>query len=112
MIGTAVRPNCRACGLPIEDTSYITWNGVSFHNDHVPRQEPTWMTKDEIGQKIMETSQVLSEGYTSAISEHFSTEAEREASSKCAIAASNTGYFILQALGFSTEEIRALRGKS
>jgi hypothetical protein len=55
----------------------------------------------------METSQQCSEGYKRAITS-FSTEAERDANEKCANAASNTGYFILQALGFSKDEIRAL----
>lgn len=107
----AIRPICRACGCSIDDTSYITWNGVSFHNDHVPRHEPAWKTKDEIGRKVMEVSQVCAEGYTRAISEVFQTEAQREASSQCAIAASNIGYFILQSLGFSKEEIRVLRAE-
>lgn len=72
------------------------------------------MTKDEyllreaIGRKIMEVSQVCSEGYTNAISEQFQTPAEQDANRKCANAASNTGYFILQALGFDKDEIRTL----
>lgn len=68
------------------------------------------MDREEVGRKVMETSQACSEGYTRAIS-NFQSAAENEASSKCAIAASNTGYFILQSLGFSNEEIRVLRGK-
>lgn len=55
----------------------------------------------------METSQACSEGYKRGITS-FSTEAERDANAKCSIAASNTGWFILQSLGFSTDEIRAL----
>lgn len=65
------------------------------------------MTRDEIGRKVMETSQACSEGYKRGITS-FSTEAERDANAKCSIAASNTGWFILQSLGFSTDEIRAL----
>jgi hypothetical protein len=37
---SAVEPTCSACGLPIEDMSYIGWNGHSYHNNHVPRHEP------------------------------------------------------------------------
>jgi replicative DNA helicase len=66
------------------------------------------MTKDEIGRKVMEVSQICSEGYTNAISQQFQTEAEQEANRKCAIAASNTGYFILQSLGFDKDEIASL----
>lgn len=67
------------------------------------------MDRDLVGRKVMEVSQLCADGYTRAISEQFQTEAEREANRKCAIAASNTGHFILEALGFSKEEIRLLR---
>lgn len=67
------------------------------------------MDKDEIGRKVMETSQTMAEGYTRAISEHFMTEAQKTAGHQCAVAASNTGYFILRTLGFEPEEIKALR---
>lgn len=59
-----------------------------------------YILREQIGRKVMEVSQICSEGYTNAISEQFQTEAEREANRKCAIAASNTGIFILEALGF------------
>lgn len=65
------------------------------------------MTKDEIGKKVMETSQGMASGYVRSISQ-FQTDAENEANRKCAVAASNTGWFILKSLGFSTEEIEAL----
>lgn len=66
------------------------------------------MDRDEVGRKVMETSQAVAEGYTRAISEQFQTEPEQDANRKCSIAASNTGYFILQALGFTKPEIQAL----
>jgi hypothetical protein len=67
------------------------------------------MKRYEIGHKVMEVSQACSEGYTRAISEQFQSPAEQDANRKCAIAASNTGYFILQALGFTKDEINILR---
>lgn len=67
------------------------------------------MDRDEVGRKIMETTLVMSDGYTKAISKNFMTLAEQEANRKCAIAVNNAAYFILQALGFQKDEIRALR---
>lgn len=68
------------------------------------------MDRGEIGRKIMETSQACCEGYRRNISQ-FNTAAENEAAEKCAIAASNTGWFILDAMGFSNEEKQALMDK-
>lgn len=65
------------------------------------------MDRDEVGRKVMETSQGVCDGYKRTITS-FSTDAERDTNEKCAAAASNTGYFILQALGFTKDEIRAL----
>lgn len=64
--------------------------------------------REKLGRDVMEVSQVMADGYTRAISD-LQSQAEQEANSKCAIAASNTGYFILQRLGFSIDEIRILR---
>jgi phosphosulfolactate synthase (CoM biosynthesis protein A) len=72
-------------------------------------QKSGFLTKEEIGKRVTETARTVSDGYKQAISEHFMTDAEREANAKCGVAASNTAYFILQALGFSNAEIRALR---
>lgn len=65
------------------------------------------MDRDEVGRKVVETSQACSDGYRRAITS-FSTDAEKDVNEKCAIAASNTGWFILDALGFSDDEKRAL----
>ena len=65
------------------------------------------ITREELGLKITETTQVMADGYRLAISQ-FQTEAEQDSNEKCAIAVSNAGYFILQSLGFSHEEIKAL----
>lgn len=67
-----------------------------------------YLLREALGRKIMEVSQMCSEGYTNAISEQFQTPAEQEANRKCAIAASNTGVFILGALGFDSDEIRTI----
>ena len=66
------------------------------------------MDRNEVGRKIVEVSQVCSEGYMRSFDSHFRTETERAADSASATAASNTGWFILEALGFSVEERRAL----
>lgn len=65
------------------------------------------MNRDEVGRKVMETSQAVSEGYKRNVTS-ASTDAEKEENEKCAIAASNTGWFILDALGFSNDEKKAL----
>jgi hypothetical protein len=65
------------------------------------------MDREELGRKVMEASQACAEGYKRGITS-FSTDAEKDVNEKCAIAASNTGWFILQSLGFSNEEKRAL----
>jgi hypothetical protein len=64
-----------------------------------------YLLREELGRKIIEVSQICAEGYGNAISQ-FQTPDEQEANRKCAIAASNTGYFILEALGFDKEEIQ------
>lgn len=43
---SAIRPNCRACGLPINDPSWVTWNGVTFHMKHIPSYEPQKSLED------------------------------------------------------------------
>lgn len=65
------------------------------------------MTEQEIKERIAEVSQVVAAGYRSNISE-CRDEAGNEMNKQCAIAASNTGFFILQSLGMSQDEIRAL----
>jgi hypothetical protein len=67
-----------------------------------------WMDRLDVGRKVVETSQVLSEGYMRAFSEQFSTKEQQAANSACATAAANAGWFILEALGFSVEERRDL----
>jgi hypothetical protein len=58
--------------------------------------------RDELGRKVMEAAQACAEGYTRGVNE------DQDVNKKCAIAASNTGWFILEALGFSNKEKRAL----
>jgi hypothetical protein len=66
------------------------------------------LDRDEVGRKIVEVCSAMSDRYFDAISTQFQTEAEQEANRKCSIAAFNTGWFILQALGFTDGEARAL----
>lgn len=65
------------------------------------------MDRDEVIQKVYETAQASAAGYRQNISQ-FNTAHENEVAERCACAASNTGYFILSALGLSTDEIKAL----
>jgi hypothetical protein len=50
----------------------------------------------DVARAILEVSQSVAEGYRDA------------ESAECAIAASNTGFFILQELGFTFDEIRRM----
>jgi hypothetical protein len=54
------------------------------------------MTKEKIGQKVVEVSQMVAEGYRNSGNE------------ECATAASNTGVWILEAIGFDMKEIREM----
>lgn len=65
------------------------------------------MDRDALGKKIIDASKSIRDGYTRNVSQ-FNTAHENEIAERCATAASNTGYFILQALGYSNDEIRAL----
>lgn len=62
----------------------------------------------ETGRKIYETSQSCADGYRRNISADRSSH-ENEISEQCAVAASNVGYFTLKALGYTNEEIEALK---
>jgi Holliday junction resolvasome RuvABC DNA-binding subunit len=62
----------------------------------------------EVGRKVVETSQNCSEGYMRSFSSQFRTPEDQARDSAAATAASNTGVFILEGLGFSQEEIRDL----
>ena len=65
------------------------------------------MDLKDIGRKVVEASQACADGYRRNISQ-FNTAAENDTEEKCSIAASNTGWFILQALGLTNEEKREL----
>lgn len=68
----------------------------------------TMIDRDEVARMVVTVSRNHADGYKRNISE-FNTERENEIAEKCSIAASNTGFFLLQALGFSGDEIKALR---
>lgn len=63
--------------------------------------------RNEIGRKIINVSQGCADGYRRNISQ-FNTAHENETAERCACAASNTGYFLLEAFGFSKDERQAL----
>jgi hypothetical protein len=56
------------------------------------------IAKEDVAQKVVDVSQMVAEGYRRA-------EGGNDA---CATAASNTGVWILEALGFNMQEIRAM----
>jgi hypothetical protein len=68
----------------------------------------TMIDKDEVARVIVVVSRNHAEGYRRAISSEWRTEQENDVSEKCACAASNMGVFLLQALGYSSDEIRSL----
>lgn len=65
------------------------------------------MDRDELGRKIVETSRACADGYKRNISQH-NTDHENDVAEKCSIAASNTGWFLLKALGYSDDEMKVL----
>lgn len=71
-------------------------------------REHNMLEIDSVARKVYETSQVVAEGYRRNISD-LNTPEENRAAEQCSIAASNTGYFILTALGFSSDEIKGMR---
>jgi hypothetical protein len=65
------------------------------------------MTREDFARIALDTAQAAADGYKRNISQ-FNTEHENDVAEKCAIAASNTGYFILISLGFTPREIIAM----
>ena len=65
------------------------------------------LDRQKVGEVVLETALMLAQGYRDAVTT-FDDEARRETSARCAVAAHNTGWFILKALGFSKEEIEKL----
>lgn len=63
--------------------------------------------RSAVGRKVLETSRVIAQGYRDPLPP-VAADFDPVKAEACAIAANNTGYFILQTLGFSHDEIRAL----
>ncbi len=61
--------------------------------------------REALGLKIAEVAQSHAEAYRRNIAQD-KTSSENETSEKCACAASNTGFFMLSALGYSTDDIK------
>lgn len=61
--------------------------------------------REALAQKVVEVSKSCADGYRRNISQ-FNTANENTTAERCACAASNTGFFILQALGYSSDDIR------
>jgi hypothetical protein len=66
------------------------------------------LDREELGRKIYQVARDHSEGYRRNISQ-FNTAVENETAEKCACAASNTGFFLLQALGYTKEDMDRFR---
>jgi hypothetical protein len=65
------------------------------------------LDREELARKIVEVSRDHADGYRRNISQ-FNTAHENEVAERCATAASNTGWFLLKALGYSDDEIKVL----
>lgn len=63
------------------------------------------MERDDVARAVVGVTQSLADGHRNGITQ-FSTNETRETAEACAIAVSNAGVFILQQLGFSTDEIK------
>lgn len=64
------------------------------------------LDRDALARKIIEVSSSCRDGYKRNVN-RFNTVHENETAERCAIAASNTGYFLLLALDYSNEEIKS-----
>ncbi len=67
--------------------------------------------RERLGKLIVQVSRDHAEGYRRSITQ-WDDKARRTAAENCANAASNTGWFILKALGFSDDKIRKYTGTS
>lgn len=63
--------------------------------------------REALAQKVVEVAKSCADGYRRNISQ-FNTSNENTTAERCACAASNTGFFILQALGYSSDDIQRL----
>lgn len=61
------------------------------------------MERDEVARKVLDVSLASAYGYR-----REAKVGGGDASEKCAVAASNVGYFICQSLGLSHDEIKAI----
>jgi hypothetical protein len=64
--------------------------------------------RDVLARKIIETSDDCRQSYMRNVSQ-FNTAHENEMAERCANAASNTGYHLLRALGYSDDEMKDFR---
>jgi hypothetical protein len=68
----------------------------------------TTLNREELGLKIYEVARDVAEGYNRNVSQH-NTVPENDTAEKCAVAASNTGFFILTALGYTKTDLDRFR---
>lgn len=94
----------------MQQDGVIVGNGEGFYTMRPTRGAGhVSQNREALAIKIVEVSKSMADGYRRNISQ-FSTVAENDVSEKCACAASNTGFFILQALGFSNDDIKRFAG--
>ena len=65
------------------------------------------LDRDAVAKIVMNTSMTMAEGYRTSTTS-FSTDAQKDKAQACAVAAHTVGIFVLQELGFSKDEIKAL----
>jgi len=63
------------------------------------------MDQETVARRVIETTQVMAEGYRDVISQ-WTTPEGRDKAEAAATAVHNAGIFILMGLGFSMDEIR------
>lgn len=63
------------------------------------------MDRDDVAKLVIETTQVMADGYRGGVTK-FSTPEAHDKAEACATAVSNSGVFILQAIGLSMDEIK------
>lgn len=93
----------RECGGAVKQTA-----DIKGREQAGATAKDTWamseLNREQLGMKIYEVARNHADAYERALTS-FSTEQEKDVAKKCACAASNTGYFLLQALGYEKSEM-------
>lgn len=71
------------------------------------RRNGEYVSLDAVADLVVETTQTMADGYRSNVTS-VSSDDQIDRAQACAVAVSNAGVFVLQAMGFSMDEIKAL----